>query len=200
MSRLLFFILLIPGLLTHTIAKPLYASIADEHTLATDTAARSARAKAAVVFPVPAVPRLFYIQRDPNSNTIIYDLNVDKAGQPDAENPVHPYWIKYNERGQKEELNFIQRKFAYGVAAKPLGNNKFDVRIVAYKKYQLTLMKAVTDNKYHIYGTIAKKLAVITRIFLKIEGGTFWFPNVVYIEIKGTDPETGKEVMERFKP
>jgi hypothetical protein len=164
-----------------------------------DTTTRNKKIKG-VVFPMPAVPRLFYIQRDPNSNTIIYDLNMDRSGQPDQADPVHPYWIKYNEKGQKEELNLIQRKFAYGVAAKPLGTNKFDVRIVAYKKYPLTLMRSVADNKYHIYATIAKKLAVVTRIFLKIEGGTFWFPNVLYIEVKGTDPETGKEVMERFKP
>jgi len=164
-----------------------------------DTASHKLKTKA-LTFPVPPVNKLFYIQRDPNTNTIIYDLNVDNRGQLDTENPVHPYWIKYNEKGQKEELNFIQRKFAYGVVTKPLDNGKFDVRLVSYKKYPLSLMKSATDNKYHIYATIAKKEAIVTRIFVRIDGGTFWIPNVLYVEVKGTDPATGKEIMERFKP
>ena len=163
-----------------------------------DTVSRKIKPK--INFPVPTVPRLFYVQRDPNPNTIIYDLNLNASGQPDNDNPIHTYWIKYNEKGQKEELNLIQRKFAYGLVTKPLGNNKFDVRFVSYKKYPLVLMRSATDNKYHIYATIAKKPVVLNRIFIKIEGGTFWIPNVVYVEIKGTDAETGKEVTERFKP
>lgn len=168
-------------------------------TFETDTISRK-KAKQVITFPTPAVPKLFYVQRDPNSNTIIYDLNQDAMGQLDTENPIHPYWIKYNEKGQKEELNLIQRKFAYGLVTKPLGNNKFDVRFVSYKKYPLLLMRSATDNKYHVYATIAKKQVVLNRIFLKIEGGSFWIPNVVYAEIKGIDPDTGKEVIERFKP
>jgi hypothetical protein len=165
----------------------------------TDTISHKKK-KQVVSFPTPTVPKLFYVQRDPNSNTIIYDLNQDASGRLDNENPIHPYWIKYNESGQKEELNLIQRKFAYGLVTKPLGNNKFDVRFVSYKKYPLLLMRSATDNKYHVYATIAKKQIVLNRIFLKIEGGSFMLPNVVYAEIKGTDPETGKEVIERFKP
>src|ERR1700753_4000546 len=65
-------------------------------------------------FPVPAdnVSRLFYVQRNPNTNTIIYELN-NKDGHLDTENPIHVYWIKYADKGQLEELNYIQRKLAY---------------------------------------------------------------------------------------
>jgi hypothetical protein len=37
-------------------------------------------------------------------------------------------------------------------------------------------------------------------VFIKIEGGSFWLPNVIYVELKGIDPATGKEITERFKP
>lgn len=165
-----------------------------------DTTSRKVKVKP-LIFPTPAVAsKLFYVQRDPNTNTIIYDLNLDAKGQPDADNPVHVYWIKYNEKGQKEELNYIQRKFAYGIVSKPLDNGKFDIRFVSYKKYPLELMKSATDNKYHIYATVAKKQIILNRIFIKIEGGSFWIPNVVYVEVKGTDPATGKEIVDRFKP
>jgi len=151
-------------------------------------------------YPVPAdnVSRLFFVQRSPNTNTIIYELN-DKDGRLDPENPIHVYWLRYAEKGQKEELNYIQRKFAYGLTTKPLGNDQYDVRFVSYKKFPLTLMKAV-DGKYHIFVTIAQKQMILSRIFIKIEGGSFWLPNVVYVELKGTDPSTGREITEHFKP
>lgn len=145
------------------------------------------------------ISRLFYVQRSPNTNTIVYELNAGKNGQLDSENPIHVYWIRYNEKGQKEELNYIQRKFAYGLNSKPLGNDKYDIRFVSYKKFPLTLMKA-SDGKYHIFATVNQKELMINRIFIKIEGGSFWIPNVKYVEIKGTEPSTGKEVTERFKP
>ncbi|NCD72048.1 DUF4833 domain-containing protein [Mucilaginibacter sp. R11] len=166
-------------------------------TLATDS---TKKVKPAINFPVlPAnISRLFYVQRDPNTNTIVYELN-EINGQLNTEEPVHVYWIKYNEKGQHEELNYIQRKFAYGLNQKPLGNDKYDIRFVSYKKYPLTLMKGA-DGKYHIYATIAHKQAILNRIFVKIEGGSFWLPNVVYVEVKGIDPATGQEIVDRFKP
>ena len=145
------------------------------------------------------ISRLFYVQRSPNSNTIVYELNVGKNGQLDTEEPMHVYWLRYAEKGQKEELNYIQRKFAYGVVTKPQGRDKYDVRFVSYKKFPLTLMKG-DDGKYHIFATVNQKEMALSRIFIKIEGGSFWLPNVKYVEMKGTDPSTGKEITERFKP
>jgi hypothetical protein len=44
-------------------------------------------------------------------------------------------------------------------------------------------------------------MVVLNRIFIRVDpGGTFWSPNIIYMELKGRDEATGKEVMERFKP
>lgn len=145
------------------------------------------------------ISRLFYVQRSPNANTIVYELNIGKNGQLDTEDPMHVYWLRYAEKGQKEELNYIQRKFAYGVVTKPLGHDKYDVRFVSYKKFPLTLMKG-EDGKYHIFATVNQKEMALSRIFIKIEGGSFWLPNVKYVEMRGTETSTGKEILERFKP
>ena len=151
----------------------------------------------------PALPesinRLFYVQRTPNTNTIVYELNDNGNGRVDPQNPIHVYWLKYAERGQKEELNYIQRKFAYGLVSHPINNDQYDIRFVSYKKFPLTLMRA-GDGKYHIFATVDQKQIILNRIFIKIEGGSFWLPNVVYVELKGADPSTGKEVITRFKP
>lgn len=150
-------------------------------------------------FPVPVgnPNQLFYLQRTSNTNTIICELNT-KNGQVDADEPVRVYWIRYNDKGQREELNFIQRKFAYGIKSELIGKDKYELNFVSYKKFPMYLMKG-TNNKYNVYGTINQKQAILNRIFVKINGGSFWTPNVEYVEIQGTDPATGKEVIERRK-
>lgn len=152
-------------------------------------------------YPVPPVSNqlLFYVQRSSNVNTIIYDLNLSSDGKPDLDEPVKAYWIRYAEDGHKKDLSYIQRKFAYGLTAKPLDNGNYDIRFVSYKKFPLTLMRA-GDGKYHIFALIAQKQIMLNRIFVKIDGGSFWLPNVSYVEVKGSDPITGREIVERFKP
>ncbi|QHS57428.1 DUF4833 domain-containing protein [Mucilaginibacter sp. 14171R-50] len=156
-----------------------------------------------LVYPVPPPNplRLFYIQRSPNINALSYDLNIDqKTGKPDENAPVHGYWLRYAEgHGEPAEFTYMQRKFAYGIISKALGNDRYDIRLVSYKKIPLTLMKGA-DGKYHIFATIAQKQVLLQKIFIQIDGGTFWLPNVIFVEMKGTDPGTGKEVTERFKP
>lgn len=152
------------------------------------------------VFPVPHTPNmLFYMQRTPNANTIIYDLNLKKDGSLNESEPVNIYWIRYTENNERKGLNYIQRKFAYGLKIKQLEKDKYELRSVAYDKKKMYLMKAA-EGGYHIYTQIGQTMAILSRIYLQIEGGTFWFPNVVYIEMKGIDPATGKEIKEQFKP
>jgi phosphatidylglycerophosphate synthase len=153
------------------------------------------------VFPVPTnLPHmLFYMQRTPNSNTIIYDLNIQKDGKLDEDEPVNVYWIRYADGGEKKDLNYIQRKFAYGIKVKNLGNDKYSIHSVAYAKKEMFLMKSPSGD-YHVYAKIGNTMAILNRIYLQIEGGTFWFPNVVYIELKGIDPASGKEIKEQIKP
>jgi phosphatidylglycerophosphate synthase len=152
-------------------------------------------------FPVPSgIPnQLFYLQRDPNTNTVIYQLNVNKAGQVDEDEPIRIFWIRYAEQGQQQDLNFIQRKFAYGVKSKKIGPDKYELRFAAYGKLPFYLMKAGPDRAFHVYTAIAGKQGVLERIFLRIEGGTFWVPNVKYVELKGFNPTTREPVVERFQ-
>lgn len=61
------------------------------------------------------------------------------------------------------------------------------------------LMKSEDDNKYHVYVTANNKRIELNRIFLRIDGGSFWVPNVKYVELKGTNPSTGAAMLERIK-
>ena len=153
-------------------------------------------------FPVPTgnPKQLFYLQRTHNTNTIVCELNLDTKGQLNTDNPVHVFWIRYPEGGMRKELSYIQRVFAYGIKTQAQGNGTYKIHFVSYSKQKMLLMPSPKDNKYHVYATINQKQAQLNRIFVKVDGGSFWSPNVVYMEMKGTDVATGKEVMERFKP
>ena len=154
-----------------------------------------------VVYPTPPVSplSLFYVQRNTNTNTIIYDLNYTSDGKLDASEPVKVYWIRYAEDSSRKDLSYIQRKFAYGLTSKALANGNYDIRFVSYKKFPLTLMKT-EDGKYHIFALIAQKKVMLNRIFVKINGGTLWLPSVTYVEVKVVYLGIGKERGERFKP
>jgi len=151
-------------------------------------------------FPVPpANPnQLFYLQRTPNTNTIVYEVNL-KNGKPDPEEPVRVFWLRYQEKGQKQDLSYIQRKFAYGIRYKKLTENQYELTFVSYKKYKMYL-QAGADGRYRVYSTIGKKMSQLQKIYLKIkEGGSFWSPNIEYVEISGSDPGTGQLIKEQIK-
>jgi phosphatidylglycerophosphate synthase len=153
-----------------------------------------------LTFPVPAgiANQLFYLQRDPNINTVIYQLNLNRAGQLDEDEPVKVFWIRYTEQGIHKDLNFIQRKFAYGLTAKKVATDKYALKFAAYDKVPFYLMKSSVDNAFHVFAILANKQIVLTRVYLRIEGGTFWVPNVKYIELKGWNAATRQPVVERL--
>ncbi|SOD80544.1 DUF4833 domain-containing protein [Spirosoma fluviale] len=176
----------------------LLGSVAGYSIPANDIATGHTQDKVAVAFPTPRnIPnQLFYIQRDPNPNTIICALNL-KNGQLDKNDPVHVFWIRYTEQSQKKELSYIQRTFAYGVKARPLRNEEYELSFVSYKKLPLHLAKSGT-NDYYVYATVNQKKVILKRIYLRIEGGTMWMPNVKYIQLEGTNALTGESTVERI--
>ena len=141
---------------------------------------------------------LFYIQRDPNVNTAIYAINYQENGQINKSNPIQAYWIRYAEKGEKKDFTYIQRKFAYGIESKTTNNEEFELQFVSYKKLPLTLKKTDSDQKYHVFVTVNKKNIQIEKIFVRIEGGSFWLPNVKYVEVTGIDASSNKVITERM--
>ena len=152
-------------------------------------------------FPIPPAnaKSLFYLQRTPNCNTVICELN-EKDGVIDKDEPVHVLWIRYTEQNQRQELNFIQRHFAYGLKQHDLGDGSWELHFVSYKKVPLYLKKSPVDNRFHVYVNISGRQAILNRVYLRIDpGGTFWAPNVQYLELKGVDTQNGKELVQRIK-
>ncbi len=155
-------------------------------------------------FPIPPNKknRLFYVQRNHNINTIAYDLNYNADSTLNQDEPVHPYWIRYADKAEILELSYLQKHYAYGVNAKLIDKEKqtFKLNFVSYSKRDMFLRRSSIDHQYHTYITIKGKLCTLIRVYIQIEGGSFWFPHVKYLELKGKDISSNDVLIERFIP
>ena len=155
-------------------------------------------------FPVPPENEsmMFYVQRTLNTNTIVYELNYNKDSTLNKTEPVRGYWIRYADAGEIKELSYIQKKYAYGLNSVCIDSVKsmYKLNFVSYKKRDIFLAKAKQGNSYKACMVINNKLAYVHRIFVQIEGGTFWVPHITYVEVIGKDISTGKPVSEKIIP
>ncbi len=150
-------------------------------------------------FPVPPKKdnSLFYIQRNKNTNTIVYDANLQSDGKYDPSKPIDVYWLRYGSTGDRAELSWLQRTFAYGYKAKEDRNVKdsYWATLTAYDGRKIHLEKK--DGKPVATMTIKGKYCRLTHIWVYAEETGAW-PNVLHVDIHGVDMVTGKPYMERI--
>ncbi|HNS11570.1 MAG TPA: DUF4833 domain-containing protein [Bacteroidia bacterium] len=155
-------------------------------------------------YPVPPHDDriLFYVQRSNNINAIVYETNLNIDGTINREEPVHVYWKRYTSDSSVAELNYIQRKYAYGIESKEIEgkNGQFILNFVSYDKKKFYLLPDRDKGGYQALTMINGKMAILDRVFIRLSGGTFWFPTISNIELKGRDPLTKQLVVENFKP
>ena len=123
-------------------------------------------------------------------------------GEINMEEPIKVQWIQYAKDSTYEPLNYIQRTFAYGIETKLIDpiNKSFVFNFVSYREKPLYLLKSAYDNKYHVYIHINSKLSILDKVFVQIDGGTFWVPQISYVEISGMAPTSSEKLVERIKP
>src|SRR5690606_37878393 len=95
-------------------------------------------------YPIPPHDSrmLFYVQRSNNVNAIVYETNLQKDGKINREEPVHVYWKRYTSDSSVAELNYVQRKYAYGIESKEIEgkNGQFILNFVSYDKKKFYLL------------------------------------------------------------
>ncbi|MDB5119133.1 MAG: CDP-alcohol phosphatidyltransferase [Sphingobacteriales bacterium] len=146
--------------------------------------------------PVGINNQLFYLQRDPDANTVVYKLNM-KDGQLVNNEPVSAFWIRYDEDGQVQALTTLQKRLAYGIKSKLIAKGKYELRFASYSKLPLYLLQS-DANAYYVCAMVQHKKMVLNRIFVRVKDGSFNIPKVVYIELSGKDAETGKQLTHRI--
>jgi hypothetical protein len=152
-------------------------------------------------FPVPSSKNLlFYLQRNKNSNTVVYEANLLANGKLDPQKPVSVYWIRYHEDSSRKELNWIQRWLAYGIDFEPAkdGSGQFILTPVALKHRKITL--SLNENGQPVAAMMINgKKSALKRIFAMAEE-TSWLPTVKYVQLKGEDFSTKENVYEYIFP
>ncbi|MGB0882645.1 MAG: DUF4833 domain-containing protein [Vicingaceae bacterium] len=142
---------------------------------------------------------LFKIERSKDNNQIFYDVNLNSEGMFDSENPINIYWIRNTEGGKVKPLTWIQKKYAYGLKFLKISDDYATFRFVSSKQMYFTL-KRNNNNHFEVYSKYKDQILNINRIFIQIDGGTFWFPNITAVEVYAKNIKTGEDVIEIITP
>jgi len=149
-------------------------------------------------FKVPDEPgQLFYVQRSPNANSVVYAARLDAKGNFDSRNPVDAFWRKFNIDGSKKNLNFIERMMAYGVRVTAARQGQpVTFTIAALPERRLTLG---WDAQHHPQATmtIGSRTVKLAYVYLQVEEGGL-MPDVPSLDIVGTDTASGKAIREHL--
>lgn len=150
-------------------------------------------------FPEPptSANRLFYIQRSNNANTVIYDANLIADKKLNLQKPIDVYWIRYAEKGQKEDLSNLQWQLAYGYkthTANPTSNT-VEITLNAFKNRPITL--DYHQGKLAAFTQIKGCRASLQKVFVQL-ASTALIPKVAYIELFGFDSAKNQAVYERI--
>ena len=149
-------------------------------------------------FKVPDEPgQLFYVQRSPNSNTVIYAARLDAKGNLNSSAPVEAFWRKFNIDGSRQPLNFIERAMAYGVRLDSRKTGKpvtFSIAALPERKVTVSLDN---DHRPQALMQIGSHLVKVAYVYLQVvEGGLL--PKIPSLDIFGTDIASGKAIHEHL--
>jgi hypothetical protein len=140
---------------------------------------------------------LFFIERSKNKNVVQYDIRLTESKDLPDRRPVNAYWILEN--GSREELNSIERNYAYGVVhQEKLDKDKFKVVLAAFKSWDI-IVERINDS-FKAVISINGIESVLQKIYIKSEETKAAFPRILYVELFGRTKEKGLPIQERIIP
>lgn len=142
---------------------------------------------------------LFKIGRSKDANEIFYEVKTTPAGTLDLKEPIRIYWIKHTENNVVKPLTLVQQKFAYGLKFMDATPEKADFQFVSYSKRTLQLRKNKNGN-FAVFTEVDGAEVELKRVFIQIDGGTFWFPKITQVEVHAKKTEVNELVVEVIRP
>lgn len=141
---------------------------------------------------------LFIIERSKNANVVHYDARLTADGRLDPEEPVIAYYVMLAEDGRRKELNWIEKKMAYGFDIKPDPSvSGYKMTMVAAPQRSITVKKE--GNAVRAELVIDGRPAVVVKMYINASDGLAW-PRVHYIELYGKDLQTAEKRFEKIMP
>jgi len=149
-------------------------------------------------YPIPEKTDdlLFYIQRNQNKNTVVYNLNRNCDGCVNQEFPMQVSWINYSDGGVKMNLNQFQNKLAYGYKSKIINHDTFEFHFVSYEKLRFFIGKH-DDGNYRVALKINNMMSALSNVYVYAEEFGV-FPQVKFIELYGSSLSDAKPIYQRI--
>lgn len=148
---------------------------------------------------VEAQEVLFTIERSLNKDQIIYFLHLDENGLPKEQDPISLKWLDNEKTGELVPVNWIKKKFGYGIEILSRKKDEVSFKFVSYDEKYFTLKKDPW-GKYGVFAQINDRTMKIDHVYLKIDGGSFWKPNITEVVVKGLNELANLSVYETFNP
>ncbi|MBZ5588862.1 MAG: DUF4833 domain-containing protein [Acidobacteriia bacterium] len=138
--------------------------------------------------------RLFVVQRSVNANIVVYDAVRGDDGHLDPTHPVAAYWLMNADKGQREELNVLEKAKAYGFEVAAAKNGSVMVTLKALQGRSIEVR--ATRSSVLALTRIAGREAVLRRVYVQTEKD---HPTEVkYIELIGQALRGRKPVREKI--
>lgn len=143
------------------------------------------------------VSPLFFIERSKNKNLVHYDIRLTGNSSLSDIKPVNVYWVLEN--GRRQELDPIERKYAYGIVhQEKLDQNKFKVVLAGLKRLEIVVERM--NDSFKAMVSINGTESILEKIYIKSEEKRNGLPKVLYIDLFGRAKKTGLPIRERIVP
>ncbi|MGZ3591093.1 MAG: DUF4833 domain-containing protein, partial [Thermodesulfobacteriota bacterium] len=126
-----------------------------------------------------------------------YDIRLTENRDLPDSRPVNAYWVLEN--GRREELNSIEKRYAYGIVSQEkLDKDKFKIVLAAFKRLEIIVEKM--NDSFKAVISINGRESILQRIYIKSEETRAGLPRVLYVDLFGRIKETGLPIKERLTP
>jgi hypothetical protein len=141
---------------------------------------------------------LFKIERNKNANIVQYDAQLGTDGTLLKKEPVVAYWVRQADKGQVQELSWVQKNFAYGFSVKhDQKNDSLELDMKADIGRPISVKREA--DGYRAMAQIEGSTSYIEKIFIHATGKGM-STTVNYIEMYGNDVKTGEKRSEKIVP
>lgn len=141
---------------------------------------------------------LFYIQRNQNYNTVIYEVNLQYSELLNLSQPISIHWLNIDEEGyqDKRELNYIQKKLAFGYTFEVINHDLIEFRFISYDNMKFYLGKN-SLGRFRVFSEMNNLMIEIESLFIYAEDFGV-FPQVKFVDFYGKNSFTGDKFYKRL--
>lgn len=157
--------------------------------------AQAALATEPVRFGPYDVKTVFAIGKSDDHNQVQYALKLDAECRPAGAEPVFGYWREYDNHERLLPMSWLDQ-MGYGIGRQQVKGQRVSMSIKTAANRDIDIVATKNaDGTCHAdpYTNIGGRRARLRLIFLQLSGPF----SVDWVELRGTDPETGEALTER---